>query len=120
MSYVPWSSASKENILFFVSVGGQAEVDDHRLKGLSSKHYIFGFDVAMHDSTFMHVLQTLQKSSNEGSCLTVRKLSFAIFYSLEQGFSCEKLHDDINGVFRLENTLKFEDILLGSFVQLSK
>jgi hypothetical protein len=81
---VAWSSTPKEEILLDISMGCQSVVHDnwgHRW-GVP-KHYIFWFEVSVHDPVAVHVLESTEQSKHELLDLLLRKISIPLLYAMK-------------------------------------
>ena len=69
------SAASEEEILLDVGVGGKSEVHDYWLERFSSQHDVLWFQVAVHHSALVDVLQPAQQSSYDLLHLVVAEVA---------------------------------------------
>lgn len=105
------SSTSVEDVIFSVSIGGQAEINDDWIEAsFSPKHDVFGFDISMHDSVVMHFFQSKSHTLDELPNLTWVEDGFFIVNTLVELAVWKEFQDDVERVFRLKDSFAFDDM----------
>jgi hypothetical protein len=116
-SCVSGGAAVFEEVCLLLEVFGHTHVDDDQPRPIFSfvEHYIFEFEVAVHDTPRVEVGYAVQQLLHEGD----HQLSGQRAGSLEQAAEglFVALHDDVGGVLRFVDALKLAKVFVGALGQ---
>jgi hypothetical protein len=110
-SYVAGSSAPEEEVFLDVGEGGQSVVDDDWRHGaIGPQHDVLRLEVAVHDALAVHLLHAAQQSPHELPHFRLSEEAVGLLDAVEELAASEQLQDHVDGVFRLVDALKLEDV----------
>lgn len=96
--YITWSAASHEQVLWFIGPSGESEISDDTVEiSLLPEQDILWFEIAMHDFSFVHMLQSHKEPTNGCLNFVSREFVFGFDFIVKLP-TLEQLHTDIDGV----------------------
>ncbi len=113
-------STSYIQVFLLVPVFGQAYIHNDRedliwILGVLLDHNILEFQVSVHDSSLMHVIDSLEQASHDTFDFGFIRETVLLQVSIQR--EAEEFHDDIGGIFCFEYALKLTNVLMREFSQ---
>lgn len=119
-SHIARCTTPHVQVFLLVPVFGQSYIHNDRedliwILGIFLDHNILKFEISVHDSPLMHVIDSFKQASHDS--LNFGLVWETVFLKISVQRKAEEFHDDISGILCFENTLKLANVLMREFSQ---